>query len=78
MNSTTKIVAAAVIGAAAGLAAGILFAPYKGKETRKKINEQGKKLAKNAKDTFRKGKEKFEDIKDEAEQFLKDKIDEFA
>ena len=38
-NSVTKILLAAVTGLAAGIALGILFAPDKGSETRKKIRK---------------------------------------
>ena len=43
MNNTSKILAALAIGVAAGAVIGILFAPDKGSETRKKISDQGKK-----------------------------------
>jgi gas vesicle protein len=52
MNNTAKILAALAIGAAAGAVLGILFAPDKGSETRKKICEQGKKLGDELKDKF--------------------------
>jgi len=45
MNNTAKILAAFAIGAAAGAIAGILLAPDKGAETRRKLSEEGKKLA---------------------------------
>jgi len=45
MNNTAKIIAAFAIGAAAGAIAGILLAPDKGAETRRKLGEEGKKLA---------------------------------
>jgi gas vesicle protein len=45
MNNTAKILAAFAIGAAAGAIAGILLAPDKGSETRRKLSEEGKKLA---------------------------------
>lgn len=58
MNNTTKILTAFAIGAAAGAVLGILFAPDKGSETRKKMNEQGKKLCGDLKNKFNETKEK--------------------
>lgn len=39
MNTTSKIIAATLAGVATGLALGVLFAPDKGSETRKKISD---------------------------------------
>lgn len=58
MNNTTKILVALAAGAVAGAVLGILFAPEKGSETRKKINEQGKKLGQDLKNKFNEVKEK--------------------
>lgn len=44
MNNTGKILTALAAGAALGLVAGILFAPDKGSETRKKWKAKGKKM----------------------------------
>ncbi|MFM9911671.1 MAG: YtxH domain-containing protein [Chitinophagaceae bacterium] len=72
MNKSGKILAALVAGIAAGAVLGVLFAPDKGSETRKKINDQGKKLADGLKDTietakerFNNGKEKLKDLKED-------------
>ncbi len=78
MNNTGKILTAFAAGAAAGAILGILFAPDKGSETRKKINEQGRKIADDMKDKFRKGKEKFSDLKEDIEKTVRGKVEEFA
>jgi gas vesicle protein len=56
MNNNGRILAAVAAGIAAGAVPGILFAPDKGSETRKKINEQGKKIADGVKEKFNRGK----------------------
>lgn len=52
MKNNVKIAIAAGIGAAAGVLAGILFAPQKGADTRNLINEQGKKISDIVKSTL--------------------------
>jgi len=69
--STSKTLLGFAAGAAIGAALGILFAPDKGTETRRKISEQSNDLADNLKDKFT-GlvdgvKEKFSSIKSDAE-----------
>jgi len=78
MNTSGKILAAVAAGIAAGAILGILFAPDKGSETRRKINEQGKKMADDVKDKFSKGKDKFSQFKEDIEKTVKEKIEEFA
>jgi gas vesicle protein len=69
--STTKILFGFIAGAAVGAAIGILFAPDKGTETRRKISDQGNDLADNLKSRFTDlvdgVKEKFSSAKSEAE-----------
>jgi gas vesicle protein len=69
--STSKILLGFVAGAAVGAALGILFAPDKGTETRRKISEQGNDIADNLKGKFSDlvdgVKEKFSSVKSEAE-----------
>lgn len=78
MNNRAKIFAAAAAGVVAGIIAGVLFAPGKGIATRKKIKEEGEKLAGDVQDKFRKGWKKFDDLKENIEQLVKEKADEFA
>jgi gas vesicle protein len=78
MNTSGKILAAVAAGIAAGAVLGILFAPDKGSETRRKINEKGKKFTDDVKDKFSKGKEKFNGLKEDFEKRVKDTVEEFA
>jgi gas vesicle protein len=78
MNNTKKILTAMAAGAAAGLITGILFAPGKGAETRKKIKKQQEKFADDVKNKLHKGKEMIRGIKDNGEQRVRNNADEFA
>ncbi len=60
-NNTGKIIGALVLGAAIGGILGVLFAPDKGSETRKKLAAKGGDLT----DAL---KEKFNDFLEEAKQ----------
>lgn len=71
MNDTGKIILAFAAGALAGAIAGILLAPDKGSETRRK-------MAEGMKDQFAKGRQKFDDLKDQFEQAVKDKVQEMV
>lgn len=74
MNNTTKIVAAVAVGALAGAALALLFAPAKGSDTRKKMKAEGEKLAGDLKEE---GSKLVNALKDEAEKFaesMKDKM----
>lgn len=78
MNKSAKVATALAAGAATGAALGILFAPAKGSETRKKISEQGKKLTSGIKRNFRHGKEKLESLKEDVKQNIKEKVEEYT
>ncbi len=69
--STTKILLGFLAGAAAGAIVGILFAPGKGSETRRKIADESHDLADNLKGKLNNlvdgVKEKFSSLKSEAE-----------
>lgn len=78
MKTSGKILAAVAAGIAAGAILGILFAPDKGSETRKKINEKGKKFADDVNDKIRKGKETFNDFKADVERKVKEVVEEVS
>ncbi len=69
--STSKVLLSLLAGAVAGSAIGILFAPDKGSETRRKISEESNDLANNLKSKFNDlidgAKEKFSSLKSETE-----------
>ena len=68
---TNKLLAGILLGAAAGAVLGILFAPGKGSETRKKLNKKAQKIADEV-------KEKFNGLKEELEKKVKEAGEELA
>ena len=57
------------IGFAAGLLAGVLFAPSTGSETRERLARRGRELKDKFNDLVDSLSDKFESAKDEAEEF---------
>ncbi len=74
MSDNTKVVAALLVGLAAGAALGILFAPDKGNETRDKLSESLKNLGDSIKETASKEIENLLAIKDKVVDNIKSKI----
>lgn len=72
MENAGKIIGALVLGAVVGAAAGILLAPDKGTETRKKLYNGAKDLADDLKQKAQDSMNKFKDMAEErAEEFTK-------
>ncbi len=69
-----KLLSGIILGAAAGAALGILFAPEKGKETRKKIAKKSQDLSGTVASKFNELgevlKEKFDNIKGDANDMI--------
>lgn len=63
MKNPGKIFVTVLTGAIAGGVAGVLLAPEKGKETRKKLDKRAKKARKELDGLAKKGKGTFEDLK---------------
>lgn len=72
MENAGKIIGALVLGAVVGAAAGILLAPDKGTETRKKLFNGAKDLAEDLKQKAQDSLNRFKDVAEErAEEFTK-------
>jgi len=77
MNDTNKILTAFIAGAVIGAALGLLFAPDKGSETRRKINEEGKKVMDDLSDKFMEGKENLDGLKNSIVETVKKTANDF-
>jgi gas vesicle protein len=65
-----KFISGLLIGAGIGALLGLLFAPDKGSETRKKLAKKGEDLADDIKDLKEKIAEKYENIHRQAETVM--------
>ena len=80
MKNNSKVLIALASGLALGGLLGLLFAPNKGKDTRKKITDTRDKFTGSIKDSVNKGKEKFSELRDgvkEKIEALNEKVKEF-
>jgi hypothetical protein len=64
MEKNNRILVALGIGVAVGSILGVLFAPNKGTETRRKIADTSEELTNKIKNRFTKGKENMQSIKE--------------
>lgn len=74
-NNTEKIIGALLVGAVVGGAIGLLFAPEKGSDTRRKLSAKGDELTDVVKEKFddfiEMVSKEVETVKDKASEFLK-------
>lgn len=74
MKNITKMLIALGAGALAGGVLGVLFAPDKGAETRRKIREGGKKIKDQVGDKLKWGKEKLDEKMKKASEEMEEAI----
>lgn len=76
MENSGKVIGALLLGAAVGAALGILLAPDKGSETRKKLVGGAKDFADDLKKKAKEAADKFKNNADEASDYAEGKLDE--
>jgi len=71
MNNTSKMLVAVIAGASVGAVLGVLFAPDKGSETRRKIRDRRQRVSSNL-------NEKLTGLRDKLDQRVREKMEEFS
>ncbi|HSZ73134.1 MAG TPA: YtxH domain-containing protein [Cytophagaceae bacterium] len=77
MKNSEKIIGALILGAVIGAAAGVLFAPNKGSETRKKLVDDAKGLAGDWKQRVKSTVDSLRERADQLQQLAENKMGEF-
>ncbi|HEY1062729.1 MAG TPA: YtxH domain-containing protein [Daejeonella sp.] len=81
MEKSGKIVLGLAAAFAVGALAGVLFAPAEGKRTRERISRKGKHLINSMDDLLQEGKNSFADIRDSIKdkfEILKEEAEQFS
>ena len=77
-NQTGNVILGTLIGAAVGLAAGILLAPAKGSDTRQQLSDKTDELKNSLNDVAGKAMDSLKDLREAAERTMKKKADDFS